>query len=220
VVQAIGLVSGETMRHFCAALFACILSAGAAHADALILPTVTGTITSEFGVRNHPILKRRILHKGIDFKARANDPLFSLADGTVRSAGRRGTFGNVVQIYFPRMEVTALYAHLNAVSVRPGQRVEQGEQIGLAGSTGRSTGPHLHFEIRNPEGKAINPQTLLRNAIPRTENSTESESMLADRRQDSKPDSAQVGEAIQSPAPSIFDSLLGPLLAVIENIFV
>lgn len=133
----------------------------------LILPTLSGRITSDYGLRKHPILKRTILHKGVDFKARANEPLFSVSEGVVESAGPRGSFGNVVQIYFPAQKLSGLYAHLNRTSVAAGQKVEAGQKIGLAGSTGRSTGPHLHFEMRTKGSKTVNPERHLATAQAR-----------------------------------------------------
>ncbi len=155
------------MRLFLATVFAfsaIVYLDTPAQASIVMLPTATGKITSSFGIRRHPILKRFAMHNGIDFKAKRNEALYSISDGIVRSAGRRGSFGNVVEIYYPHEKASALYAHLNKIDVTAGQTVEPGEVIGLAGSTGRSTGPHLHLQMKSLTGRAIDPQVFLKNA--------------------------------------------------------
>ncbi len=142
---------------------------GAAEAkEVVMLPTATGTISSSFGMRLHPILKRFAMHKGVDFKARRNEALYSITDGVVQFVGTRGSFGNVVEIYYPHAKASALYAHLNQVAVRARQRVEPGELIGLAGSTGRSTGPHLHLQMKSSTGRAIDPQAFFKKSAAGT----------------------------------------------------
>ena len=104
-----------------------------------------------------------MMHKGIDFKAKRNEVLYSVSSGVVKSAGSRGSFGNAIEIYYPDAGASALYAHLNSLKVKTGEIVESGEPIGLAGSTGRSTGPHLHFEMRS-KGTAIDPEKFFAKA--------------------------------------------------------
>ncbi|HVJ65066.1 MAG TPA: M23 family metallopeptidase [Bdellovibrionota bacterium] len=108
----------------------------------LIWPMQNPVVTEFFGWR-----KRR-MHEGIDFKARVGDPVFSAGDGRVVYAGRglRG-YGKMVLIQHEGAWST-LYAHLSAVLLKQGQIITKGQLIGKAGSTGRSTGPHLHFEVR------------------------------------------------------------------------
>lgn len=151
------------MRLFFATLIGFILLTTASQASPVVLPTATGKITSFFGVRRHPIFKRSMMHKGIDFKAKRNEVLYSVSFGVVKSAGNRGSFGNAVEIYYPDAGASALYAHLNSLKVKTGEIVDPGEPIGLAGSTGRSTGPHLHFEMRS-KGTAIDPEKFFAKA--------------------------------------------------------
>lgn len=115
-------------------------------------------ISSSFGMRRHPILGYSKMHTGVDFAAPTGTPIYAAGDGVVRVAGRRGGYGNYVQIRHTG-EFSTAYAHMSRILVRNGQRVRQGEIIGRVGSTGRSTGPHLHYEIiRN--GKKVNPMGI------------------------------------------------------------
>ncbi|MBB4286014.1 M23 family metallopeptidase [Roseospira goensis] len=112
-------------------------------------------LSSSFGMRKHPILGYSKMHTGVDFAAPTGTPIYAAGDGVVRYAGRKGGYGKYVQIRHTG-EFSTAYAHMSAILVRNGQRVEQGEVIGRVGSTGRSTGPHLHYEIlRN--GDKVNP---------------------------------------------------------------
>jgi len=108
-----------------------------------------------FGFRLHPILKKRKPHHGVDLGAPRGTPVMSVADGTVLRAGRRGACGKEVFIQHS-MGYRTRYCHLSSISVRKGQRVTQKQFIGRVGSTGRSTGPHLHYELHF-RGKPINP---------------------------------------------------------------
>ncbi len=122
---------------------------------------VSGAISSSFGWRVHPITGERRLHKGIDFAAPTGTPIFAAADGEVTDAGwTDGGYGNIVEIRHSDGSVT-LYAHTHRVYVAKGQWVKSGQAIAEVGSTGRSTGPHLHFEIQ-PDGKtAVDPMDFL-----------------------------------------------------------
>lgn len=105
-------------------------------------------ITSSFGSRMHPILHRVENHAGVDLGASLNDPIRSVYDGVVTRAGWRGGYGNAVEIYHPKLHESTLYGHMNAVKVKSGQQVAEGQIIGLAGTTGLSTGVHLHFGVK------------------------------------------------------------------------
>jgi len=112
-------------------------------------------LSSSFGLRKHPILGYSRMHTGVDFAAPTGTPIFAAGDGVVNYAGRKGGYGKYVRIRH-NGEFSTAYAHLSRMHVRNGERVEQGEVIGRVGSTGMSTGPHLHYEIiRN--GKKVNP---------------------------------------------------------------
>ena len=117
-------------------------------------------LSSGFGSRRHPILGYRKAHKGVDFAARRGTPIYAAGDGVVERANRFGSFGNYIRIRHANGYKTA-YAHLKGFKrgVRAGKRVRQGDVIGYVGTTGRSTGPHLHYEVHY-KGKAVNPQRL------------------------------------------------------------
>lgn len=120
---------------------------------------VQAPVSSEFGPRNHPISGERHQHTGIDFAAPAGSPVRAAGAGTVAFAGERGGYGNLVIIRHPDGTET-YYAHQRDLAVRAGQSVVAGETIGTVGSTGRSTGPHLHFELRR-DGRPVNPRAAL-----------------------------------------------------------
>jgi murein DD-endopeptidase MepM/ murein hydrolase activator NlpD len=126
----------------------------------MVTPVDGAAISSGYGMRRHPILGYNRMHKGLDFAAPKGTPIMAGGDGVVTYAGPRGSYGNYVHIRHPNNYET-VYAHMSrhAEGVQSGKRVKQGETIGYVGSTGRSTGPHLHYEIRHA-GKSINPSTL------------------------------------------------------------
>jgi len=116
---------------------------------------VPGAITSGFGPRVHPIYGYTRMHNGVDMNAAMGQKIRAAADGTVFFAGVKGGYGNSIMIDHGGGMVT-LYAHQSRFAVSVGQRVKAGQVIGYAGSTGLSTGPHLHFEVRI-NGKPVNP---------------------------------------------------------------
>lgn len=125
---------------------------------ALLKTPVNGArLTSRFGRRVHPILGYSRLHKGVDFAAARGTPIYAAGDGKVERAGRNGGYGKYVRLRHSNGYATA-YAHMSRIAkgLRPGKRVQQGDVIGYVGSTGRSTGPHLHYEILR-KGVQINP---------------------------------------------------------------
>ena len=129
-------------------------SAGQAQSSGLMAP-VAGRITSGFGMRYHPILHYERFHAGLDFGAPYGSPIVAAANGQVIAAGWAGGYGNEVQIAHGG-GVVSLYGHMSGIVARPGEVVRQGQVIGYVGSTGLSTGPHLHFEIK-VNGQAVNP---------------------------------------------------------------
>ena len=118
-----------------------------------------GRISSRFGNRFHPIDRIYKFHGGIDIAAPRGAPIQAAADGVVVFAGRRGSYGNMVIIQHADGRLTR-YAHAESISVVKDQKVSAGENIATVGSTGKATGPHLHFEVRE-DGKSVNPFGLL-----------------------------------------------------------
>jgi murein DD-endopeptidase MepM/ murein hydrolase activator NlpD len=120
-------------------------------------PVDGARLSSGFGMRTHPILGFSRLHRGVDFAAPTGTPVLASAAGRIVRAGWGGGYGNMIDIDHGRGIVTR-YAHLSRMDVRVGQQVNQGQRIGAVGSTGMSTGPHLHYEvIRN--GQPIDPRS-------------------------------------------------------------
>jgi murein DD-endopeptidase MepM/ murein hydrolase activator NlpD len=115
-------------------------------------------LTSGFGMRFHPLLAYSRMHQGVDFGAPMGSPIYAAASGTVAFAGPHGGHGNYVLLKHNK-ELNTGYAHMSRFAVRPGQSVTQGQVIGYVGSTGLSTGPHLHYEVWL-RGQAMNPVAL------------------------------------------------------------
>ena len=120
---------------------------------------IMGRINSPFGWRYHPITKRRDFHTGIDIKANRNDPIKAAAPGRVAYSGWMGGYGKVLVVEHLNGQST-LYAHCSSLLVGKGENVSSGKLIAKIGTTGRSTGPHLHFEIRNGNSP-VNPLKYL-----------------------------------------------------------
>ncbi len=120
-------------------------------------------MSSPFGMRVDPFLGRPAIHTGIDLRGEIGEPVHATATGRVTIAGRDGGYGNMVEIDHGGGLATR-YGHLSKILVKPGQFVRIGETVGLIGSTGRSTGPHLHYETRI-NGEAVDPQRFLRAGI-------------------------------------------------------
>ncbi|NDF79493.1 MAG: M23 family metallopeptidase [Betaproteobacteria bacterium] len=114
--------------------------------------------TSGFGMREHPILHTQRAHLGVDYAAPIGTPVMSVADGVVVESGYQGAFGNMVIVQHNARQST-VYAHLSRMNVKRGQTIKQGDIVGAVGTTGLSTGPHLHFEFRI-NGRHVDPLTL------------------------------------------------------------
>lgn len=126
----------------------------------MVTPIDGARLTSGYGKRRHPILGYSRMHRGLDFAAPTGTPIMAAGDGIVEYAGRKGNYGNYIRLRHPN-EYHTVYAHMSrfASGIRSGVRVRQGETIGYVGSTGMSTGPHLHYEVHY-RGNHVNPRTV------------------------------------------------------------
>lgn len=122
-------------------------------------PTMAPMETSSYGYRRDPFNGLTAFHAGIDFPGAYGQPILAASDGKVAFVGQRSGYGNCIEIDHGHGIMTR-YAHLSGFVARPGQTVERGQQIARMGSTGRSTGTHLHFEVR-VNGAAVNPRPFL-----------------------------------------------------------
>ena len=125
----------------------------------LVYPLMGTRISSDFGIRNHPVLKKVRHHGGIDLAAPHGAPIRAVKEGTVVFADVYGGYGKFVVITHPD-GLTTHYGHCDSISVRTGQHILAGQVLGMVGSTGRVTGPHLHFEIRK-NGKPLDPESMI-----------------------------------------------------------
>jgi murein DD-endopeptidase MepM/ murein hydrolase activator NlpD len=125
-------------------------------------PIVKGWISSYYGMRTHPLSGRREMHKGIDFAGKLGGPVIAVAKGVVTYAGKRYGYGQVIDIAHGN-GYTTRYAHNSRLLVSVGDTVDKGFQIAEIGSSGRSTGPHVHFEVLK-NGRVTNPVRFIRAA--------------------------------------------------------
>ncbi|MEO5707801.1 MAG: M23 family metallopeptidase [Alteraurantiacibacter sp.] len=126
--------------------------------EGLLQPVASRGISSGYGARRHPILGYTRMHAGIDFRASYGQPIYAVTDGTVSFAGRHGGHGNYVRLNHEGGMGTG-YAHMSRIAVSGGQRVRRGQIIGYVGSTGLSTGPHLHYEMYRG-GRTVDPSSV------------------------------------------------------------
>lgn len=122
-------------------------------------PVENLTLTSSFGVRSDPFKGTRAMHAGLDIPGAMGTPVYATADGVVARSGRYGAYGNLIEVNHGK-GIQTRYGHLSRILVGSNVRVKRGQLIGHIGSTGRSTGPHLHYEVR-VDGRAINPMPFL-----------------------------------------------------------
>ncbi|WP_254606301.1 M23 family metallopeptidase [Sphingomonas bacterium] len=118
--------------------------------------------TSNFGIRSDPFRHTARMHAGVDIRGPVGTPIYATADGTVDRAERAGGYGNLIELDHGK-GIQTRYGHLSKILVEPGSAVKRGQLIALMGSTGRSTGSHLHYEVRI-DGKAVNPAPFLTTA--------------------------------------------------------
>ena len=123
------------------------------------MPLDSATLTSDYGMRTHPVLGGRRNHKGVDLAQPTGTPVYATADGVVGKAEWFSSYGNYIQIEHGG-ELQTRYAHLSGYAVAAGEHVRKGQLIGFVGSTGRSTGPHLHYEVR-VAGEAVDPRPYM-----------------------------------------------------------
>lgn len=123
-------------------------------------PVKSGIITSLFGIRNHPITNENKVHEGIDISNEKGTKIYSVSNGTVKDSDYSNSYGNYTIVSFEDFEF--LYAHMDKSYVSTGEKINQGEKIGLMGSTGQVTGVHLHFEVKK-DGKYMDPFFIVRN---------------------------------------------------------
>lgn len=123
-------------------------------------PVAFGRMSSGFGMRQHPVLGYTKMHKGVDFAAPTGTAVYAAGNGVIERAGRFSSFGNYIRIRHSS-KISTAYAHLSryAAGIRPGVAVKQGQLIGYVGTTGRSTGPHLHYEVL-ANGVQVNPNSV------------------------------------------------------------
>ncbi len=127
-----------------------------------VQPVANLKFTSNFGIRSDPFRGTAAFHPGVDIPCGIGTAVYATADGTVDRAERAGGYGNLVEIDHGR-GIQTRYGHLSKILVTAGQKVKRGQLIALSGSTGRSTGPHLHYEVRI-DGRAVNPMPFLQTA--------------------------------------------------------
>ncbi|MCB2088328.1 MAG: M23 family metallopeptidase [Sphingomonadaceae bacterium] len=119
------------------------------------MPLEGSRLTSNYGMRNHPVIGGRRAHKGVDLAAPTGTPVYATADGVISKAEWFSSYGLYISIEHGA-KLQTRYAHMSKLAVASGERVKKGDIIGYVGSTGRSTGPHLHYEVR-VAGTAVNP---------------------------------------------------------------
>ncbi len=127
-----------------------------------VQPVEKLAFTSNFGIRTDPFRGTAAMHAGVDIPGPVGTPVYATADGVVDRAERAGGYGNLVEIDHGK-GIATRYGHLSKILVEAGSRIHRGQLIALMGSTGRSTGPHLHYEVRI-DGRAVNPAPFLTNA--------------------------------------------------------
>ncbi len=128
------------------------------------MPVEGVRLTSNYGMREHPVLGGRRAHKGIDLAGPVGTPVYATADGVISKAEWFSSYGLFVSIEHGGALQTR-YGHMSRLNVASGQQVQKGDLIGFIGSTGRSTGPHLHYEVR-VNGEAVNPLPYMQQGEP------------------------------------------------------
>lgn len=154
-----------------------------------------GHIVSGYGMRKHPVLKVRKMHSGVDFLLRPGTPVVATGNGTVRRATFSPAYGKFIEIRHSEAGYFTRYAHLSEIpdGIRPGKTVKRGKTIGYSGSTGRTTGPHLHYEVHKLSGQALDPMRFF---VP--DMTPESYHELEKRTEEYQSQMANAGDALPS----------------------
>jgi murein DD-endopeptidase MepM/ murein hydrolase activator NlpD len=163
-----------------------------------LLRPINGRITSNYGARRHPVLGYRRMHSGIDFGAAYGTPIYAVADGVVQMAGYNGGYGRYVRLSHDG-GLGSGYGHMSRIAVSNGQHVRRGQVIGYVGSTGLSTGPHLHYELYRG-GRPINPASV--NFVQRAQLSGEQLARFRARLQQLTSLGSGAATRAQTPAPT------------------
>lgn len=145
-----------------------------------IMPLSGASLSSGYGMRDHPVLRSRRQHNGVDLAAPTGTPVYATADGLISRADWFSSYGLYISIDHGA-ELETRYAHLSRLAVAAGERVRKGDLIGYVGSTGRSTGPHLHYEVR-VDGLAVNPIPYMVESEAQMRMATSSADLLPGRR--------------------------------------
>ncbi|HZG09400.1 MAG TPA: peptidoglycan DD-metalloendopeptidase family protein [Allosphingosinicella sp.] len=133
-------------------------ASGVGRQSGVMTRPVPGSVSSNFGMRRHPILGYSRMHRGMDFRAGYGTPILAVTDGRVGAAGWAGGYGQQVRLIHAG-GLTSSYSHMSRIAARPGTIVRQGQVIGYVGSTGLSTGPHLHYELHK-DGIPVDPASI------------------------------------------------------------
>lgn len=144
------------------------------------MPLSGSRMTSSYGMRDHPVLRQRRRHNGVDLAAPTGTPVYATADGIIGRADWFSSYGLYISIDHGA-DLETRYAHLSRLAVAAGDRVQKGDLIGYVGSTGRSTGPHLHYEVR-VDGVAVNPIPYMVETEEQTRMASSNDAMLQGRR--------------------------------------
>lgn len=163
----------------------------------LIMPVIGGRVTSNFGARRHPVLGYTRMHSGVDFGAAWGSPIYAVGDATVSFAGWAGGHGNHVKLDHGGGFGTG-YSHMSRIAVSPGSRVRAGQVIGYVGSTGLSTGPHLHYELYK-NGQKVNPLSVKFTVS----NQVDAKELAAFRARLAQLKSVRVGTAMTAATPAM-----------------
>lgn len=162
VAVAILMLSAPALAYYFEGYYVPVYLISPMKDDQVYTPAGMGIVTSPAGFRIHPITGKGDFHNGVDLGAHLNDKVYELLDGIVVRVGYRGNLGVAVEVYHPYPNIRTLVGHLNAYTVKPGMWVRRGQVIGFAGSTGRSTGVHVHYTvIKQDTNQYIEPMQYL-----------------------------------------------------------